>query len=105
MGDAMPDVKDSEDDEEGIPAYEERVTLDSDKWNKRKKDAWRLAVDIGFFAGSNGDENARDMGDGGNLKRSEDSDSEDEEDEEMEESDDDELDLSSESEEDEKIED
>ena len=105
LWDAMPDVKDSEDDEEGTPAYEERVTLDSDKWNKRKKDAWRLDVDIGFFAGSNGDENARDMGDGGNLKRSEDSDSEDEADEEMEESDGDELDLSSESEEDEKIED
>ena len=36
----------------------------------RKKDAWRLDVDIGFLSGSNGDENARNMGDGGNLKRS-----------------------------------
>ena len=39
----MPDV--------GMEAYEEEVTLDCDKWNKRKKDAWRLDVDIGFFAG------------------------------------------------------
>ena len=103
----MPDVKpqDSEDDAEGTLAYEEPVTLDYAKWNKRKKDAWRLDVDIGFFAGSSGDENARNMGDGGNLKRSGDSDSEDEADKEMEESDGDELDWSSESEEDEKIED
>ena len=79
------------------------MTLDYAKWNKRKKDAWRLDVDIGFFAGSNGDKNVRNMGDGGNLKRSGDSDSEVEADEEMEESYGDELD-SSESEEDEKIE-
>ena len=79
--------------------------LQYSKWNKLKKDVWRLDVDIGFFAGSNGDENACCMGDRGNLKRSGDSDSDNEEDEEMEESDDDELDSSSESEEDEKIDD
>ena len=51
--------------------------------------------------GGDCDENAHDMGDGGNPMRSGDNDSEDEADEEMEESDGDELKLSYESEDDE----